>query len=471
MIINHNMSALYANRQVKFNEIDLNKDIEKLSTGMRINSGGDDASGLAVSEKLRSQIRGLNQADRNIENAVSFIQTTEGYLAETQDIMHRVRELAVQSANGIYTQEDRMQIQVEVSQLVDEVNRIASHAQFNGMNMLTGRFANPARGGTATAEMFFQVGANMDQRKQVFIGTMTAAGTRAAGDFDLHARQGQRGHRKRGQRLEAVSKQRADLGAYQNRFEMAAKGVAVAAENMQAAESLIRDTDMAAQMVDYTKNADPDAVEHCDAGAGQPETQDGPDSCCSRKTASGFEPFPTEEASGRRFFCELRRGREVAHSLPFFSHEYSAQRKRAAAVWQRLSAARRRQDRHLLRKADASTSRGMATESPSIDAPRVPGAPGRHVHGGTRHGYGNTWDSQIESRAGRPPEGGAGAARAAAAAGRPAGGASSKVSRQEIENQAKALEKTFLAFNRTGGALRERHHQPGHHQGGRRGNR
>ena len=111
---------------------------------MRINRGGDDASGLAVSEKLRSQIRGLNQAGRNIENAVSFIQTTEGYLSETQDIMHRVRELAVQSANGIYTDEDRMQIQVEVSQLVDEVNRIASHAQFNGLNMLTGRFANPA---------------------------------------------------------------------------------------------------------------------------------------------------------------------------------------------------------------------------------------------------------------------------------------------------------------------------------------
>jgi flagellin len=175
MIINHNMSALYANRTVKFNELDLNKDIEKLSTGMRINRGGDDASGLAVSEKLRSQIRGLNQAGRNIESAVSFIQTTEGYLAETQDIMHRVRELAVQSANGIYTDEDRAQIQVEVSQLVDEVNRIASHAQFNGLNMLTGRFANPAAGGVTGGEMFFQVGANMDQRKQVYIGTMTSA--------------------------------------------------------------------------------------------------------------------------------------------------------------------------------------------------------------------------------------------------------------------------------------------------------
>jgi flagellin len=254
MIINHNMSALYANRQVKFNELDLNKDIEKLSTGMRINRGGDDASGLAVSEKLRSQIRGLNQAGRNIENAVSFIQTTEGYLSETQDIMHRVRELAVQSANGIYTNEDRAQIQVEVSQLVDEVNRIASHAQFNGLNMLTGRFGNPARGGTVTAEMFFQVGANMDQRKQVFIGTMTA---QALGLRGISISTPDKANAVIGSvdnALRQVSKQRADLGAYQNRFEMAAKGVAVASENMQAAESLIRDTDMASQMVDYTKN-------------------------------------------------------------------------------------------------------------------------------------------------------------------------------------------------------------------------
>jgi len=261
MIINHNMSALYANRQVKFNEWDLNKDIERLSSGLRINRGGDDASGLAVSEKLRSQIRGLNQAGRNIENAVSFIQTSEGYLAETQDIMHRIRELAVQSANGIYTDEDRMQIQVEVSQLVDEVNRIASHAQFNGMNILTGAFANPAAGGSAVREMFIQVGANMDQRKQVFIGTMTASalGLRgvAGSRPSISISTPDQANRTIGvvdDAMKRISKQRADLGAYQNRFEMAAKGVAVAAENMQAAESLIRDTDIASQMVSYLKN-------------------------------------------------------------------------------------------------------------------------------------------------------------------------------------------------------------------------
>ncbi len=256
MIINHNMSAMFANRTLGNTGADIAKDIEKLSSGQRINRAGDDASGLAVSEKLRSQIRGLNQATRNIQNGISFIQTTEGYLGETQDIIHRMRELAVQGANGVYTSEDRMQIQVEVSQLVDEINRIASHAQFNGMNILTGRFA---KGGTQI--MQFQVGANMDQNKQVFIGTMTAGalglvgaqGTNAGVNIlDPTAANASIGMLDSA--LRVVSKQRADLGAYQNRFEMAAKGVSVAAENLQAAESQIRDTDMASQMVDYVKN-------------------------------------------------------------------------------------------------------------------------------------------------------------------------------------------------------------------------
>jgi len=261
MIINHNMSALYANRQLKSTGSDLNKDIEKLSSGQRINRAGDDASGLAVSEKLRAQIRGLNQAERNVENAVSFIQTTEGYLSETQDIMHRIRELAVQSANGIYTDEDRMQIQVEVSQLVDEVNRIASHAQFNGLNMLTGSFAKPPAGGQAVRELFFQVGANMDQHKQVFIGTMTARSLGlqgvGGGTNSISISTPELANEVIGRMdsaLGRVSRQRADLGAYQNRFELAAKGVAVAAENLQAAESQIRDTDIASQMVSYVKD-------------------------------------------------------------------------------------------------------------------------------------------------------------------------------------------------------------------------
>ncbi len=258
MIINHNMSAMYANRQLGVTQSEVVKSIEKLSSGQRINRAGDDASGLAVSEKMRSQIRGLNQAERNIQNGISFIQTTEGYLQESQDILHRLRELAVQSANGIYTDEDRMQIQVEVSQLVDEVNRIASHAQFNGMNILTGAFA---RDSVVNRVMQFQVGANMDQNERVFIGTMTAQA------LGLQNAQGEEGiisiatpessNQAIGvldAALKQVSKQRADLGAYQNRFEMAAKGVAVAAENMQASESRIRDADMASEMVNYVRN-------------------------------------------------------------------------------------------------------------------------------------------------------------------------------------------------------------------------
>jgi len=259
MIINHNMSALYADRQLGVTQSDLTKNMEKLSSGLRINRAGDDASGLAVSEKMRSQIRGLNQAERNIQNGVSFIQATEGYLQETQDILHRLRELSVQSANGIYTDEDRMQIQVEVSQLVDEVNRVASHAQFNGMNMLTGRFAmNSASGGV----MQLQVGANMDQNTRIFIGDMSAS---ALGLINAQGEEGklsistpEAANAAIGtldSALKQVSKQRADLGAYQNRFETAAQGVAIAAENIQAAESRIRDTNMASKMVDYTKDS------------------------------------------------------------------------------------------------------------------------------------------------------------------------------------------------------------------------
>jgi flagellin len=258
MIINHNMSALYANRQLGVRSSEIAGNVEKLSSGLRINRAADDASGLAVSEKLRSQVRGLNQAERNIQNAVSFIQTTEGYLQETQDILHRMRELAVQSANGIYTAEDRMQIQVEVSQLVDEVNRIASHAQFNGMNIMTGAFASDSGVGEI---MQFQVGANMDQNEQMFIRTMTA---QALGIQDVQGGAGtisistpDMANQAIGYvdaALRVVSRQRADLGAYQNRFEMAGKGIGIASENLQAAESAIRDADMAGEMVEFVKN-------------------------------------------------------------------------------------------------------------------------------------------------------------------------------------------------------------------------
>lgn len=260
MIINHNLSAMYADRSLRVTQSSMDKSMEKLSSGMRINRAGDDASGLAVSEKMRSQIRGLNQASTNASNGISFIQTAEGYLQESQDIIQRLRELAVQASNGIYTAEDRMQIQVEVSQLVDEIDRIASHAQFNGMNMLTGRFARATGENAVTASMWFHIGANMDQRERVYIGTMTSKGlgVRNAGDNSiLSLADPDNANRAIGtldEALKKVNKQRADLGAYQNRLEHAIRGIDIGAENMQAAESRIRDTNMANEMVKYTKD-------------------------------------------------------------------------------------------------------------------------------------------------------------------------------------------------------------------------
>ena len=260
MVINHNMSAMFSNRQLGVTQLANTKDMEKLSSGEKINRAGDDASGLAVSEKMRSQIRGLNQASRNASNGISFIQTTEGYLQETTDIVQRIRELAVQSSNGIYSDEDRMQIQVEVSSLIAEVDRIASCAQFNGMNMLTGRFAQPTGENTVTASMWLHIGANMDQRTQVFIGTMSAAalGLREVGtETIMTIAEPDLANQSIGtldEALKAINKQRADLGAYQNRLEFTVKGLDIAAENLQASESRIRDTDMASQMVEFTKN-------------------------------------------------------------------------------------------------------------------------------------------------------------------------------------------------------------------------
>jgi len=228
MIINHNLSAMFAQRQLKV--------------------------------KMRSQIRGLNQASRNASDGISFIQTSEGYLQSTQDILQRLRELAIQASNGIYTAEDRMQIQVEVSQLVDEIDRIAFHAQFNGLNMLTGAYAREEGTNTITSSMWFHIGANVDQRIRVYIGTMTAAalGVKGLTDGKLISMEtpdeANRNIMIIDAALQKVSKQRADLGAYQNRLEYAVKGLDIGAENLQAAESRIRDADMAKQMVDYTKN-------------------------------------------------------------------------------------------------------------------------------------------------------------------------------------------------------------------------
>jgi len=256
MIINHNMSAINSNRVLKFKHWDVNKSMEKLSSGMRINRAGDDASGLAVSEKMRTQIQGLRQAERNTEDGMSFVQTTEGYLDNTSALIQRIRVLSVQSSNGIYSQSDRQLIQVEVSALVDEVDRIASQAEFNKFKLLLGDFArtNPK------ASMWFHMGPNMHQRERVYIATMTAEGLNLkerTGRFLANLSTAENANKTIGicdDALHKIAKQRADLGAYYNRLEFAAKGLLNAYENTQASESRIRDADMAESLVDLSKD-------------------------------------------------------------------------------------------------------------------------------------------------------------------------------------------------------------------------
>lgn len=250
------MSAVNANRTLKFTQWSVNRSMEKLSSGERINRAGDDASGLAVSEKMRTQIQGLRQAERNTEDGMSFVQTAEGYLAQTAQIIQRIRVLAVQAANGIYTNADRQLIQVEVSALVDEVDRIASQAEFNRFKILTGEFSkvNPK------SSMWFHMGPNANQRVRVFIGTMTAQAFMmkdATGKVAITLTSPGGANASIGimdAALQKLSKQRADLGAYYNRLEHTAKGLMTAYENVQASESRIRDTDMAEEMVEFTKN-------------------------------------------------------------------------------------------------------------------------------------------------------------------------------------------------------------------------
>ncbi|PKL18061.1 MAG: flagellin [Spirochaetae bacterium HGW-Spirochaetae-5] len=256
MIINHNMSAINANKALKFKQWDTNRSMEALSSGLRINKAGDDASGLAVSEKMRTQVQGLRQAERNTEDGMSFVQTTEGYLNQTTEILQRIRVLSVQSSNGIYSDQDRQLIQVEVSALVDEVDRIASQAEFNKFKLLLGDFSKAG----PKASMWFHMGANMNQRERVYIGTMTANGLglkEKNGAFIADLASAGSANRTIGvidDALQKLSKQRADLGAYFNRLDYASRGLMTAYENIQASESRIRDADMAETMVNLTKD-------------------------------------------------------------------------------------------------------------------------------------------------------------------------------------------------------------------------
>ena len=255
MVINFNQAAAFSSRMEGINTANVLKTSKELSCGMRINSASDDASGLSISEKMRSQIRGLNQASRNVMNGVSMLQTAEGYMSSTTDILQRIRELAVQSANGIYSDEDRSMLQTEVEQLVSEVDRISQTAEFNGMTLLSGRFAEDG--------VKLQVGANTDQNFIVKLGNMsaTALGLKGPGQDSTEQsisladpESANMALATIDEALKTVNKNRADIGASMNRMEMTQKGIDIASENVAASESRIRDADMAKTITEHVKN-------------------------------------------------------------------------------------------------------------------------------------------------------------------------------------------------------------------------
>ena len=258
MIIQHNISAMNANRQLGINGTGTNKAMEKLSSGFRVNRAGDDAAGLMISEKMRGQVKGLNQATRNAQDGISLIQTAEGALNETHAILQRMRIISVQAANDTNTTDDRMALQKEVNQLIAEVDRISTDTEFNTQKLISSS--------SGTVSIKLHVGANMSQTISISLGNMSAGvgglslGTVAGGKVTKATISigTQVGANKAIEALDAaikkVSEFRADLGAVQNRLEHTINNLGVAAENLTAAESRIRDTDMAAEMMEYTKN-------------------------------------------------------------------------------------------------------------------------------------------------------------------------------------------------------------------------
>lgn len=243
MRINHNITAFNTYRQLSNNTNATSKSLEKLSSGLRINRAGDDAAGLAISEKMRGQIRGLDQATRNSQDGISLIQTAEGALNETHSILQRMRELAVQAGNDTNTADDRTQIATEISQLQSEIDRIATDTQFNTANLL---------GGTFSATL--QVGANSGQVINFTIGTMSTSGLTIGGlDYSSNATVST-ALASLDDAITSVSTQRANLGALQNRLEHTINNLSTASENLSAAESRVRDVDMAKEMMEFTKN-------------------------------------------------------------------------------------------------------------------------------------------------------------------------------------------------------------------------
>jgi flagellin len=248
MVVQHNMQAMNTNRQLGITSGLQAKSTEKLASGFRVNRAGDDAAGLAISEKMRSQVRGLDRASTNAQDGISVVQTAEGALNEVHSILQRMNELATQAANDTNTSTDRSQIQLEINQLGSEIDRIASTTQFNTMNLLDGKFTNKN----------LQVGSLSGQKIQLDIGKMDASGLSlgAAGkSLKVNSFSAAGKSMKLIQAaIDKVSTQRAKLGAIQNRLEHTIANLDTSSENTSAAESRIRDTDMAKEMVTYSKN-------------------------------------------------------------------------------------------------------------------------------------------------------------------------------------------------------------------------
>ena len=243
MVISHNLNAMNAHRQMKSNTGNTGKAIEKLSSGLRINRAGDDAAGLAISEKMRSQIRGLEQGSTNAQDGISLVQTTEGALTETHAMLQRLKTLAVKSANGTNSDTDRSLIQKEVTQLENEITRIAAQTEFNGKTVLAG-----------SDTISFQVGNKSGQEISVTMKSMGATGLSITSLSLSTAENAKNALGTIDTAINTVSEHRATLGAVQNRLEHTITSTDNTAENIQAAESRIRDTDMAKEMMQYTKS-------------------------------------------------------------------------------------------------------------------------------------------------------------------------------------------------------------------------
>ena len=245
MIINHNISALNTYRQLSTNNTLQSKSLEKLSSGLRINRAGDDAAGLSISEKMRAQIRGLNMATKNAQDGISLIQTAEGALTETHAILQRMRELAVQSANDTNVGVDRQALQNEINELITELDRIASDTEFNTQKLLDGTFSGKV----------FHIGANASQNISLTIENMSAgASGLAVSGINISTQSGaDAAISTLDEAIKLVSAERSKLGAYQNRLEHTINNLGASAENLQAAESRIRDVDMAKEMMEFTK--------------------------------------------------------------------------------------------------------------------------------------------------------------------------------------------------------------------------